>query len=170
MKDPFLIGISALSEGINELEWELNSGFFDGLNYSRIHQISGKVSCQVVKNGSGLELVLFVKAELVFPCDRCLQSLPVPVSNSQRVWIKQSEQKELDSEDIIIIGKYDHQINIKPVVYDMIHLSIPMRLVCDELSENQTCDQQVLQKLNTPDVSDSESDPRWEKLKKLKAN
>jgi uncharacterized metal-binding protein YceD (DUF177 family) len=68
---------------------------------------------------------------------------------------------------VITIPQQDHSFNISQLVYESVVLSIPMKKVTPNLSEE---DLEVLEKFSPKEIEEKEEelDPRWEALKKLR--
>ncbi len=172
MRD-FELKFSGLSIGKHQFDYELNKTFFD------FFQNNG-VEDELIQNGSLVFNVDLDKKDnlLVFDidfngtvdvsCDVCLDDLELTITGESRILGKYGEEDEWQEEDVLVIPSKDHKIDLKNLFYELIHLSLPAKLVHEE----GKCDPVMLKKLeeynNNGDVdSTEETDPRWNALKDL---
>lgn len=75
-----------------------------------------------------------------------------------------------DDEDIIILAKNDHEIDISGLIYEYINVALPFINVCDNEGNTPYCDKEMLDKLNkfSANEDNDETDPRWDALKNIK--
>ena len=71
--------------------------------------------------------------------------------------------------DIISLTADEHELDLQQLLFEYIHLALPIKRVHPDDSEgNSTCDPVMLKKLNELLVEkDDENDPRWDELRKL---
>ena len=85
--------------------------------------------------------------------------------------VKFGEEYDDNNEEIITIPHHYHEFNIAQVIYEAVMLSIPMKKLSPEISENNEY-QTLIDKYshNTEKEKDEidEIDPRWAALNKLK--
>ena len=84
---------------------------------------------------------------------------------------KFSEEEIDEDEEIITLGKSDHEINIAPLIYEYINVSVPFIATCGDEGNTEYCDKEMLDSLNKLSVNNEQTetvDPRWEALKKIK--
>jgi uncharacterized metal-binding protein YceD (DUF177 family) len=76
-----------------------------------------------------------------------------------------------EDEEIIILTKNDHEINIAGLIYEYINVAMPFITVCNDEGNTPYCDKEMLDSLNklTANTEQNEkTDPRWDALKKFK--
>jgi len=107
---------------------------------------------------------------VIIPCDRCLDDMDLPVETENRLVVKLgSEYSEED--DVIVVPENEGILDMSWLIYEFVALVIPIRHVhapgkcniamtktLEELSADRSSDEE----------SSHETDPRWDKLKKLK--
>ena len=111
-----------------------------------------------------------ISGHLDLTCDRCLSPYPQPVDIREQQVAKFSEE-EIDDEDIITLGKSDHEINVAGLIYEYITVAAPFISVCNDEGNTPYCDKEMLDSLNKLTVNneqDEKADPRWDALKKIK--
>ena len=104
-------------------------------------------------------------------CDRCLAQYPQPVDIHEQQVAKFSEEAIGEDEEIIILTKSDHEINIAGLIYEYINVAMPFITVCIDEGKTPYCDKEMLDSLNklTANTEPNEqTDPRWDALKKIK--
>ena len=94
------------------------------------------------------------------------------IFNDFKIYVKFEERDEKmgDEDDVIYLTKGDSHIDLSEVIYDFVHISVPMQNIHpDDEKGLSTCDPKVLAKLESR--NDKEVvDPRWEALLKIKDN
>jgi uncharacterized protein len=104
-------------------------------------------------------------------CDRCLAQYPQQVDVHEQQVAKFSEEEIGEDEEIIVLTKNDHEINIAGLIYEYINVALPFIQVCNDEGNTPYCDNEMLDKLNNlaaNNEQDENPDPRWDALKKIK--
>ncbi len=169
MKD-LKIRFSGLPEGKHQYRFEIGDWFFESFEYGEISQ--GKVNTEVEldKQENMLLLNFTLEGYLRVICDRCGEEFDFPVSGTESLIVKFGDKKENDADEIIMITKDEHEIDISHFLYEFIILMLPYRKVHGEDENgNSLCDPEVISKIDEHQ-EDLEADPRWDALKKLKNN
>jgi uncharacterized protein len=76
-----------------------------------------------------------------------------------------------EDDEIITLGKNDHEIDVAGLIYEYVNVALPFIAVCSNESDTKHCDEEMLANLNKLAANDEQTestDPRWEALKKLK--
>lgn len=76
------------------------------------------------------------------PCDRCLADVEIPVDVDDMLTVKLGEEYA-DEGECIIIPESDGLIDVSQFIYELIALSLPMKLV----HEDGQCDEAMMAKL-----------------------
>src|SRR5690606_11478575 len=116
-----------------------------------------------------------IKGFISLNCDLCLSNFPSETEINERVIIKFSEHEDIteDTEEILILSKKDHALDISPLIYEYINLAAPYNSRCDDPGNKSMCDKEMIDKINNLSIHNKESeqpsiDPRWEILNKIK--
>ena len=116
-----------------------------------------------------MELTFSVKGIVETLCDRCGAGLNLPLEHQEMRIVKFSQEDFNNTDDVVILGNDDHEINVAHMVYETIALSLPSRRAHDKELNGQVCDEEVLQRLEEYQEKDEEDDvdTRWSALKDL---
>ncbi len=116
------------------------------------------------------------KGSLELECSRCLNGFPLAIGGEFRLIIKEQTgsgaklQSDSDGVDFYYDNRHE-QVDISPVFFDEIMLSIPLKPLCSESCKGIEID--GLKNINVDKEGTIQGtemiDPRWEALKKLKA-
>jgi uncharacterized metal-binding protein YceD (DUF177 family) len=159
----FDIPFAGLSLGKHQFEFELDEAFFQEFDNDSINDSNLKVVLEFEKDDNIFTLLFRINGTLTKKCDRCLGDLELEVSEEKKMLVKfDSDPEEKEVDDIIVMSRNDHQINVSQHIYDFVTLSLPMRSVHDE----GECDPKIEELLGKNIVKEEvEVDPRWDKLK-----
>jgi len=142
--DIYIISFTGLAAGTHSFSWELDGKFFEADNYLEISDASIKAACTLQKTSRHMELDFTAKGSITLPCDRCMEPLNVKVKADRKMIVRESDETDSDSDDLVFIGKHDRELDVEGWIREMILLSIPMRNVHPE----EQCDSEIIEKLN----------------------
>lgn len=171
----FSIPFTGLKIGKHQFDFEIDNSFFEAFEYSLVKKGSLKVAVELEKQETMLLLQLRIYGTIRLDCDKCLAEFDAPLDISERQIVKFAED-ELESDDleIIMLSKKESSIDIAEILYEFITVSVPYIKICTENGNGAQCDREMiarLESLSNPSAEQEEttdSDPRWEALKKLK--
>ena len=108
-------------------------------------------------------------------CDVCLSAFLAKVDIHERLIVKFTDEGLTENtEEIIVLAKHEHELDIAGLLYEYINVSVPHYIKCSEQGDNIKCDETVLSKLDGSALEEEEkeeqTDPRWEALKNIKYN
>lgn len=166
----YAVRISGLGEGDHIFSFELDRQFFALFEQSDI--CNGKVLATVTleKKPGVLALHFSLEGEVEVMCDRCLENFMTGVSSTQSIFVKVGEIHGEVDEDVLIIGKDEHEIDVGQYLYEFIVLALPyQRIHPDDANGNSLCNPEMLKKLDAHRVKEQKrnekTDPRWDALK-----
>lgn len=174
----YIVPFSGLKLGKHEFDYEIDKTFFDLYEYSLVKNGALKVVMNLEKQETMLILNFHIKGTVDLTCDRCLSEFPANMEVAEKQLVQFSDENESDADnEIIVLARNEFELDIAPLIYELINVNVPYYKVCNELSE-QTCDENMLQYLQTEESAtapieeeekeNTQGDPRWEALKKLK--
>jgi uncharacterized metal-binding protein YceD (DUF177 family) len=167
----YSIPFTGLKLGKHEFEFIIDDSFFNEFEYSLVKKASVKCIVELEKQETMIILNFHISGTINANCDRCLAEYPYPVDIREQQVAKFSDEEIVDDEEIIILTKNDHEINIAGLVYEYINVALPFIMVCSDQGNTPYCDKEMLESLNklTANTGQEEkTDPRWDALKKIK--
>jgi uncharacterized protein len=165
----YSIPFTGLKLGKHQFEYHITDAFFDEFEYSLVKKADLKCVVEMDKQETMLILHFDIKGSIFTNCDRCLAQYPQPVIIREQQIAKFGGEDEGDDEDIIILTKNDHEIDVSGLIYEYINVALPLITVCIDEGKTPYCDKEMLDNLNKLSVNPEpdEIDPRWDALKKL---
>ena len=173
----YIIPVKGLKEGIRRFDYQIASTFFDLFEDSSIKK--GKLSIKLLfdKRPNMIVMDFEVKGTIGSECDRCLEAIDLPLEGIQQLMVKFSEEEREEEDDIIYIHPESSHFNVAKYIYELIHLSQPLRSVkpeCDEFPED--CPTNYMNDLAEEFEEDSEEEEEddpdsgsiWNELNKFK--
>jgi len=141
--DTYVILFRGLSVGDHNFHWTVDGKFFEKEDYSGITGADISVDLVLEKTEKHMKLNFDAYGELIIPCDRCLAPLSVDIDAQRSLIIKESEEGEIDDDDMVVVSRSEHQLQTAPWIREMILLSLPMKNVHDK----GDCDAEMIKKL-----------------------
>ena len=165
----FVIQFSGLKIGLHEYEFELGELFFERFNIEDITTGNLHVDFSLQKKENSMLFNFSYAGTVSTFCDRCLESLEIPINGENEVHIKFADETNYENDELIVLGSDEYQIDIAPLLYEFITLEIPLRKVHKEID----CNQEVINRLDITNSgvqkNEQEDTPSvWDQLKKLK--
>ena len=176
-KTKYNIEFKGLVEGLHNYDFKVDAKFFEHFNESLVENGDVDVKVGLEKRSAFLKLYFGIEGWLELTCDRCLDEYKQEVELQTELFVKFGEETEFDEGDNVIwILPVEHHLNLAQLIYEYVVLSIPLRHVHPNETGENSCNEEMLKRLNTitkvDDVEDAEEeiDPRWAALKNLKNN
>jgi uncharacterized metal-binding protein YceD (DUF177 family) len=166
----YAVRISGVGEGDHNFSFELDKEFFALFDHSEITR--GEVSAEILMNKKAgvisLHFTLSGKVEVV--CDRCLEEFMMDVASTQTIFVKVGDNPGEIEDDVLIIGRDDHEVEVGQFLYEFVVLALPYQKVHPEnMQGNSSCNQEMLKRLNAHQTVEADkeekTDPRWDALK-----
>jgi uncharacterized metal-binding protein YceD (DUF177 family) len=163
----YSIPFISLPSGKHHFELEFNRKFFDALEYSEITNGEGSIQVDLEKQERMLIFDIMVEGWVEAICDRCLELLHQGVYAEERLFVKFGKVYDEESEDVIIIPEGSYEFELAHYIYEMINLSLPLRIVHpDDEEGNSLCDPEIIKRLEELKPK-KPTDPRWDSLSGL---
>ena len=166
----YAVRISGLGEGDHDFSFELDRQFFVLFEHSEISD--GNVHAEVIleKKTGVFALHFSLKGSVEVLCDRCLEKFMTGISTTQTMFVKMGESPGEIEDDVLIIRRDDHEIEVGQYLYEFIMLALPYQKVHpDDSDGNSTCNPEMLKQLDAHSSKEPERvekiDPRWDALK-----
>ncbi len=186
----FRIPLRGAKQGTDNYEFLLDDDFFRAMESIDILGGAVKVSLAVRRANEANYFAIHCQGTIQIVCDRCLEPMDYAVEADYDLAVKYGDEYDDSNDGVLIVPEGDNDLDVAPIVYDTIALSIPLQHVhaegeCDEATW------QALQAHTAHDLDDEPDeygtyadedadadqldnetniDPRWAELMKLKDN
>ena len=168
------ISFVGLKEGIHYFDFKIDSSFFRLFENAPLQECDINVKLKFDKQINLFLLQFEISGTIHTPCNRCSTFLDFPIDADMNVVVKlgSSIGAEKDNEeDVVYISSSETHYNVAQLIYEFIILSIPEnRIDCTNLAGEKKCDNEMLRILEDlkEKKENTELDPRWDSLKKIK--
>ena len=168
MNNEFNIPFVGLKVGKHYFEYEINTSFFESMEYSIIHEGSLKATLELEKKETMLIALFAVNGSVSTTCDRCDTPMNLDVQGEYRLIYKFGTEDEED-ENLVVLHPDSYQINVAFPIYELITSLLPLRAThkpgeCDEemweLIQKHTINANVEEE--ELDDEDWDEDEEWE--------
>ena len=155
---------------MHTFDFRIGKLFFEQVEDAEIRDGDVSVTITMAKEERMMDLHFDIAGSVKVSCDRCNELVEVTVNGTERLIVKFGDHYYEESEDVQVIPDTAHQFDVRPFIYEYIHLLVPIRRVHpDDENGESLCDPAVIQKLNELSKHHA-ADPRWEALNQLKKN
>ena len=89
---------------------------------------------------------------MIVSCDRCLDDMQISISTEKEILVK--EGKGESDDQIIFVSSSDYELDVEPLLYDLLILEVPYRKVHKE----GECNEMMMAKLKELLIDESESE------------
>src|SRR3546814_2210449 len=90
-------------------------------------------------------LQFHITGSVMLTCDVCLLPFPAKTDIEERLIVKFTDEGAAESsEEIMVLAKHEHELDIAGPLYEYINVSIQLFNKCSEKGDNITCDENVL--------------------------
>ncbi len=163
----FDIQISKLNFGQYIFNYKIDDRFFELFEYSLIEK--GTLSAEVIldKKTDFIQLTIALSGIIELQCDRSLDEFDFPLSSQNQIILKFGDEEQEISDEVEIIAFGKPSLNVARYIYEYISLEIPMKKLHPRY-ETRSDDGTLIDISGDSDKNLEETDPRWNKLKKLK--
>lgn len=159
-------------------DFQIDNAFFGLFEESPVSEGNFEVRMSFDKRPDLYILLFEFAGHIKSDCDRCLESIQLPVAGKEQLLVKITELELEEEADVVYLSSFVHELNVAKYIYEYICLAIPMHRVYDcEKDEKAPCNVDILKYINgasdttiDPGTEESEN-PFWTALKdKFKEN
>lgn len=177
-KEEFTVPFEGLKLGKHEFNFKITDAFFADMDYSIIEKGNLDVSFFLDKRENMMIGDFIIEGSLSLACDRCNDDLIYDIHMEHQIVFKFDDEPS-DDENLIAIASNEFSIHLKPIMYELITVSVPGRIVhkegeCNEemkrLVEDYTLQQEDPDEDWEEEDDSTDIDPRWEGLNKWNKN
>ena len=175
-RDDYVIRLSGVEVGNHKYSMICDKAFFELTGLNEIEEGNIIVRIDMEKSANMLSLHFQFTGTVTVHCDRCLEFLSIPVDFTDFLIVNLVSHidESFDSDDNIWqLHEKTHELDLLHFLYEAIKLALPTQLIHpDDENGNPTCNPEMLRKLAElapkEEQQNTETDPRWDKLKDLK--
>ena len=166
----FEIPITSLQIGTHNFEYIVQNDFLKAFEaaYDR-----GKFEVKILfeKKHSMLEVDFNINGYIETACDRCMEDIKLPITNTRTLIFKYAEEAR-EEEEIVYLKMGQTEVNLSKFIYEFIMLAIPLKKVKDcELDDYKDCNQKILDVLDDISVEEEAEESALSKaLKEINLN
>jgi uncharacterized metal-binding protein YceD (DUF177 family) len=168
----FTVNIIGLSNKAHHFDFELNDGFFEKYGKEVVSKGLFDVHVTLEKKETFIDVEFEISGSTQLICDRSLEPFDYPIKEKKTIVFKYGEEAQEISDEIMIITRDQVSLDLGQFVYEFIALSIPIKKVHPSLQAEDEDDGNEYKMIYSTSVDEEieteDTDPRWEKLKKLK--
>jgi len=166
----FTVPYKGMGNGVHNLEFNIDDEFFKSFEASHLNNGKFKVLVELDKRHDSSVISFDIDGSTLTNCDRCLESIHLPMYGDYILHVKHSAEGE-SNDEIMYIHPETSKLDLSQVIYEFILLSMPIIKSYDcENDEDPPCNFELLNKLNNSNDSEenSKSDNSiWDSLKNL---
>ena len=167
----YSIPFTGLAQGKHHFEFDVDDAFFNEFDYSLVKKADLKCEVEMEKQETMLILDFHITGTIDATCDKCLSQYPQELDVREQQIAKFSDEAIDEDDEIIALGKNEHEVMLAGLIYEYINVAVPFIAVCNNEGNTPYCDKEMLDKLNNLSANneqDENPDPRWDALKKIK--
>jgi len=167
----YSIPFSGLKQGKHQFDYNIDNSFFEAFEYQEFNDADINVKILLNKTSTMLELDMTASGVVNVNCDLTREPFSQDLNAHMELVVKFGEEFNDEDDEILIIPHGEHQVHISQVLYEMIVLAVPQKLVHPGV-ENGTLKSDALNKLKELQPKEAKenkdkTDPRWDALKDL---
>ena len=167
----YLINISSLKEGLHAFDFVVDNELFKYFGYDEFNSCKIKVNLKLNKKSTLIELGFLSKGIINLNCFVSNEEFDYPHNSNMNLVVKFGERFNDDNDELLILPKGTYQIDISQQIYEMIVLSLPLKIIHPGI-EDGTLEFESLNMFNKNNSNTQKDisiiDKRWDKLKDLK--
>ncbi|WP_299678445.1 DUF177 domain-containing protein [uncultured Dokdonia sp.] len=171
----FTIQYVGLKEGEHNFEYQIDKSFFDYFEFDDFNGAAIKASLSFVKKTTLMQLHFKVDGSVNVNCDLTNEPYDEPIEGDFELVVKFGHEYNDENEEILILPYGEYELNVAHYIYELVILSVPNKRVHPGVKDG-TLKSEILTKLEELSLGgkkeqenndQSETDPRWDSLKKL---
>jgi DUF177 domain-containing protein len=168
--EAYRVNIVGLSNNTHRFEYQIDDGFFRHYGGDLVSEGSFEVEVVLDKRETFLEMTMAISGTAKLVCDRSLEPFDHPVDVRKKVVFKYGDENQELTDEIVIIERNTVHLELGQYMYEFISLAVPMKKLHPRYRQEEDFgDGGIVYSSTSPtEKEDEETDPRWDKLKKLK--
>jgi uncharacterized protein len=168
----YIIAYKGLKNGQHFIDFDIPSSFFLHFETSRIKEGQFTVQLLLDKRDTIMVLDFTIEGQVSALCDRCTAPIQIDINGEDQLIIKLTEEKLESTEEVIYLDPKESLIDLTEVLYEMIHVQVPILAIRDCESEDyKYCDHDALDILENLAIDEDENqddkNPLWKGLEDI---
>ena len=144
----YSIPFTGLALGKHLFEFDITDAFFDEFEYSLVKKANLKCKVELEKQETMLILDFNITGTIDANCDKCLSPYPQQLDIQEQQIAKFSDEEVAEDDEIITLGKSEHEIMLAGLIYEYINVAVPFILSCGNEGNTRYCDKDMLADLS----------------------
>ncbi len=168
----YVVPLFGLSEGHHVFDFKISDKFFDDFEESEIKEGELDVEAVLDRSHTCIDMTLTITGNVRVACDRCLEMYSQPIDCRNHIIIRQGENHDDTDPDILIVPYDEKELDISQLIYEFIHLALPLRRIHPDDQEGHSgCDPEMIKELDKHLINRNDPDNDiWSELRKLLNN
>ena len=165
-----ILKFAGLKDGNHIFSYEINNRFFHHFNFNDFNQSSLRIDINLEKKATVLDLKINSKGLVNVDCSVSNEPFDYVLNSKLDLIVKFGEFYDDSNDELIVLPYGSHSLELDQIFYEMIVLSIPIKLVHPGIADG-SLKSEIVNRLSEFDINKEKSsnfDPRWNKLKELK--
>ena len=177
----YIIPLRGLKDGVSEYKYKLTNDFFAKIDDADIQKGNLTVVLEVRKSGETFELNFDINGVVQIACDRCLDDMEQSIDTKDKLYVKFGKEFAEEGANTIVIPFDEGEINVAWFIFEFIALNVPLKHVhpYGKCNKDMTAKLKKVTAYDKDEVGDesdfsaddfeeeTETDPRWDELKKI---
>ncbi len=169
--EEYKIQFSGLKEGEHEFYYHIADKFFALFDYNEFNAVDVEVKLLLNKKPNMLTLTFDIEGTVNVNCDVTNEAYDQEINTVLDLKVKFGSVFNDEDDEYLILPYEAHEVEVQQYIYEGIILAVPLKKVHPKVIDG-TMESDILDKLEelSPGYEKEEkeeTDPRWDKLKKL---
>jgi len=141
--------VNSYSSGLQEYDFEIDDSFFAHCDYGGLEKGNLQAKVKVLNSDRQIQLDIHIWGNVELLCDRCLDGFNQEVDSSYVLYGKFGHGTDQEDLDTIWIPDDKHYIDMAPVFYEYIMLSLPLKNIHPtDGNGNSQCNKEMINRLD----------------------
>jgi uncharacterized metal-binding protein YceD (DUF177 family) len=149
----YIINFSSLKEGMHDFDFTVENKLFKHFGYEDFNSCKLEIKVELVKKTNLLELRFLSKGIININCFVSNEPFDYLQTSVMDLVVKFGSEQNSDNEELLILPKGTYQIDVSQQLYEMIVLSLPIKIIHpgieDGTLESETVNRLKKYELNT---------------------
>lgn len=135
----YLFNLNTMRVPKAEMQYTVDDSFFSARENSLVKKGKVVVAVVIVRKEDSFAVSIDLLGTVQMPCMRCLEDMEVEISDEKELKVKLRSEAGEDN-DFLYVSSSDGLLDLEPIIYDYIVLSLPSRNVHEDGKCNPAMD------------------------------